>query len=438
MVKPSPIKIFLAHASGDKPAVLELYERLKAKGYNPWLDKKSLVPGQNWREEIPNAIKQSDVVIACLSKKAVSKQGYVQQELRLALTEYAQKPPGSIYLIPLKLEPCEIRDIQLAQVGVGLRDLHWLDYWESDGFEQLVRAIEYHKSKLIEANRSDITLTPFNFEIVGVNSQGQVVKRSSGAADYFAEDLGNNVTIEMVLIPGGSYLMGVPNTEEERLDREAPQHSVTIASFFMGKFLVTQTQWKAISLLPKIDRDLLSEPSRFQGAHLPIERVSWEDAIEFCQRLSLTTGHDYRLPSEAEWEYACRAGTTTPFYFGETITPEIVNYDGNHNYGSGPRGEYRLQTTDLGSFPPNAFGLYDMHGNVFEWCQDYWHDNYQNAPTDGSAWTTGGDNDRRVYRGGSWIENPGFCRSSFRDWSILSKRGSGLGFRLACSAPRTR
>jgi serine/threonine protein kinase len=122
--------------------------------------------------------------------------------------------------------------------------------------------------------------------------------------------------------------------------------------------------------------------------------------VPICEKLSQKTGKTYRLPSEAEWEYACRAGTTTPFYFGETITTDLVNYNGNSTYASAPKGQYRQQTTPVGSFPPNAFGLYDMHGNVWEWCQDHWHDNYNGAPTDGSAWTDDNDNRSRLLRGG--------------------------------------
>lgn len=132
-----------------------------------------------------------------------------------------------------------------------------------------------------------------------------------------------------------------------------------------------------------------NNPSRFKGEKRPVERVSWKDAVEFCQKLSALTGETYRLPSEAEWEYACRAGTTTPFYFGKTITSDLVNYDGNYPYGSGPKGTYRKETTEVGQFPPNAFGLYDMHGNVQEWCADTYHDSYQGAPTDGSVWEKG-------------------------------------------------
>jgi formylglycine-generating enzyme required for sulfatase activity len=168
-----------------------------------------------------------------------------------------------------------------------------------------------------------------------------------------------------------------------------------------------------------------------------VEQVNWHEAVEFCARLSQKTGREYRLPTEAEWEYACRAGTTTPFHFGPTLTTNLANYDGNYVYGSGPKGVYREQTTDVGSFPPNAFGIYDMHGNVWEWCLDHWHDNYKGAPTDGSAWIEGGDSNRRLLRGGSWIDAPRNCRSAYRGGFGPVVRLITFGFRIVCGSAWT-
>ncbi|MFM6271198.1 MAG: formylglycine-generating enzyme family protein, partial [Dolichospermum sp.] len=166
-----------------------------------------------------------------------------------------------------------------------------------------------------------------------------------------------------------------------------PQHEVTIKPFSMGKYPITQAQWQAVAALPQVNQELKPNPSRFKGAKRPVEQVSWHEAVEFCARLSNYTKRPYRLPSEAEWEYACRAGTTTPFHFGDTITTELANYNGNYTYGDGSKGVYRKETTEVGSFKiANELGLYDMHGNVWEWCQDDWHNNYEGAPTDGSAW----------------------------------------------------
>jgi formylglycine-generating enzyme required for sulfatase activity len=173
-----------------------------------------------------------------------------------------------------------------------------------------------------------------------------------------------------------------------------------------------------------------NNPSSFKGANRPVEKVSWNDAVELCEKLSQQTGRTYRLPSEAEWEYACRAGTTTPFYFGETITTDLVNYDGNFTYGAAPKGKDRQQTTDVGSLLPNAFGLYDMHGNVWEWCQDTYHENYNGAPTDGSAWID--NNQYRVLRGGSWLNIPILCRSAYRSINTRDFILNVIGFRVVC------
>jgi len=228
----------------------------------------------------------------------------------------------------------------------------------------------------------------------------------------------------MASIPGGTFIMGSPDNKGKANER--PQHQIKVREFFMGKYQITQEQYQAI---------IGKNPSNFKGTNQPVENVSWNDAVKFCQKLNQKTKRIYRLPSEAEWEYACRAGTTTPFYFGETITTDLVNYDGNYTYASAPKGQYRKQTTPVGNFPPNAFGLHDMHGNIWEWCQDYWHDNYQRAPIDGSAWLTtalssGLLSNSRLLRGGSWYDNPGNCRSANRHKNGARNCYNDVGFRV--------
>jgi len=279
--------------------------------------------------------------------------------------------------------------------------------------------------------------TYFEFAVVTVNAEGKEKSRNPGRAQCFTEDLGNGVALEMVAIPAGEFLMGAAANEQSASDNGTPQHRVKVPEFSVGKFAVTQAQWSQVAGLPKVKVDLNLDPSNFKGAKRPVEQVSWEQAVEFCERLSQKTGKTYRLPSEAEWEYACRAGTTTPFYFGETITSDLVNCNGIIPYGNAPEGEYRQQTTEVGTFPPNGFGLYDMHGNVLEWCADPWHGNYQDAPTDGSVWTTNGDNERRVIRGGSWFNLPVNCRSAYRYPSSPRVTDISIGFRIVCSSPRT-
>ncbi|WP_293056691.1 bifunctional serine/threonine-protein kinase/formylglycine-generating enzyme family protein [Okeania sp. SIO2B3] len=264
----------------------------------------------------------------------------------------------------------------------------------------------------------------FTFEVVTVNNSGKIINRTPRNARQKIEDLGNGIKLEMVYIPGGSFLMGSPENEERRFNTESPPHQVTIQPFYMSKYPITQEQYQII-----MDKN----PSHFKGRNRPVETVTWYNATEFCQKLSQKTTKTYSLPSESQWEYACRAGTTTPFYFGETITSELVNYNGNYTYRDAPKGKYQEQTTNVGSFPPNAFGLYDMHGNVCEWCQDIWHDNYQGAPNDGSAWQDR-DIDSSPMRGGSWYDNPEFCRSAIRV-SYFGRvfRYNYFGFRIVCS-----
>ncbi|MEW6211654.1 MAG: bifunctional serine/threonine-protein kinase/formylglycine-generating enzyme family protein [Acidobacteriota bacterium] len=277
----------------------------------------------------------------------------------------------------------------------------------------------------------------FEFETVTLDKKGDITNRRKGRVKYFIEDLGTGVTLEMVEIPGGVFMMGSPEKEAERSNSEGPQHQVSVPSFYMGKFQVTQAQWRAMASLPKVRRDLNPSPSRFKGSVRPVEQVSWEDAVEFCARLSNKTGKTYRLPTEAEWEYACRAGTATPFAFGETITPEVVNYDGKYPYQSAPKGTYRKETIEVGSLGiANGFGLYDMHGNVWEWCLDNWHGNYEGAPNDGGVWK-GGDANLRVLRGGSWYNDGWNCRSANRLNLNPGDYNDVVGFRVV-SVVRTR
>ena len=275
-----------------------------------------------------------------------------------------------------------------------------------------------------------------------------VINRVQKTAPFYIEDLSHGIKLEMVLIPGGSFMMGARETEEGSGDSERPQHQVTVPTFFMSKYPITQAQWKAVAALDKVNRDLKPEPSYFKGDNRPVESVTWFDAVEFCDRLS--TKHpkrQYRLPSEAEWEYACRAGTTTPFHFGETITTDVANYCGTDNeenkwsgsYGKGPKGIYRQETTVVGRFDvANAFGLYDMHGNVWEWCADHWHDNYEGAPTDGKAWLDDNDNQLRLLRGGSWDIYPEVCRSACRNRNYPGLDLNHDGFRVVCGGAVAR
>jgi formylglycine-generating enzyme required for sulfatase activity len=273
-------------------------------------------------------------------------------------------------------------------------------------------------------------------------------------------DLGEGVQLELVAIPGGQFQMGSPKTELKRLNTEGPVRTVTVPPLLISRYPITVQQWRRVAgrfpavLNPKLNAD----PSHWKDATGPVEQVNWFDAMEFCARLSKATDRLYRLPSEAEWEYACRAGTQTPFSFGETLMTELANYDGNSTYADGFKGEYRERTTPVGQLLPNGFGLQDMHGNVWEWCLDDWHENYQNAPVDNRPWFDDSkhelifmrqfqesrqmdnetfqnladvDNEQpKLLRGGSWIVYPWDCRSASRARWGAASFSDYIGFRV--------
>ncbi|WP_373540635.1 SUMF1/EgtB/PvdO family nonheme iron enzyme [Chamaesiphon sp.] len=272
----------------------------------------------------------------------------------------------------------------------------------------------------VSTDRDRPTLQPFGFETAKLvnaktlwGTNKLIVKKSSGQATRFFQDLGSGIDLQMVALPSGTLMMGAPELEAGSSDSQRPQHRVDIPAFYLGKTPVTQAQYEAV---------MRSKPAYFQGGDRPVETVSWHDAVEFCQELSQLTARHYRLPTEAEWEYACRAGTTTAFCFGETICQEVANY----------RSE---ETTVVGIFPANAYGLCDMHGNILEWCADKYHGNYIGAPTDGSAWTHDA-NSIYVLRGGSWYSKSSYCRSAARIYYQPNYRCAYFGFRVVCDPTR--
>jgi formylglycine-generating enzyme required for sulfatase activity len=219
---------------------------------------------------------------------------------------------------------------------------------------------------------------------------------------------------------------------------------VQLQGFFLGRMPITQAQWRAVEGWQPLEgespweRELKPDPSHFTGDDWPVENVSWHDSREFCRRLSKRTGRSYTLPSEAQWEYACRAGSTTPFHFGATISPKLASYDASIAYAEGPTGPARNEPKWVASYPANPWGLNDMHGNVWEWCLDHWHDSYaegdEKAPSDGSAWMkqTAEEGENRLLRGGSWNLNPRYCRSAYRGNGRPGRTDISIGFRVCC------
>jgi formylglycine-generating enzyme required for sulfatase activity len=251
------------------------------------------------------------------------------------------------------------------------------------------------------------------------------------------EPLGECVALTMVAIPPGRLVMGSPPDEAERRDNEGPQHLVELEGFWMGQTPISQAQWRQV---------MGTNPSEFQGDRTdrdqrPVERVSWEESMAFCAMLRERTGRHYSLPSEAQWEYACRAGTTTPFHCGATLISELANFDASSTYGAAPKGVVRRETSQQDQFPANRWGLLDLHGNVWEWCLDEWHSSYDGAPKDGRAWLERQGSSRRepdgrrgarLLRGGSWYLNPRGCRSADRYNYRPDYRGNFIGFRVCC------
>jgi formylglycine-generating enzyme required for sulfatase activity len=308
----------------------------------------------------------------------------------------------------------------------------------------------------LASNITPVRLSEYSFDVITSDARGKVTETRKERARYFIEELNGGWAIEMVEIPGGMFLMGttageikqigqeqvrgIEKEEKERLQQrlqwETPQRAVKVSAFYLSKYEITQALWRAVAGLPKVKRELTSDPSYFKGGARPVEMVSWEDAVEFCGRLSRATGRKYRLPTEAEWEYACRGGARSPFHFGAAIMPAWANYHGKYPYADAPKGVNRQQTTPVGSLGmANAFGLYDMHGNVWEWCLDSWRDNYFSASSDGKSWEGGGISNLKVIRGGGWDSHAVECRVSSRNRISSSFRLSGIGFRVVVETP---
>ena len=328
------------------------------------------------------------------------------------------------------------RSLYFAEVDAAVLRTWGGEY--ADIAQNIEERVRQRKQEILTPEK----LLKFTFETLYVDKRGRITKTESLEAYYYEEPLGKGIEpLTMVAIPGGTFLMGSPG---EKSESEKPQHPVSVSAFYLSQTPITRAQWRFVAHLPREGKDLDPDPARFKESdNNPVESVSWYDAIEFCARLSRHTGKNYRLPSEAEWEYACRAGTTTPFHFGETITAELANYNSSKVYRQEKPKQSPNKTTPVRSYDPNAFGLYDMHGNVWEWCADTWHDNYDGAPTDGSAWIKNGNNNCSPLRGGSWYIDPYDCRSAYRNYfnrrdvSVDSLDFYGLGFRVVCGAGRT-
>jgi len=388
----SEFDVFLCHNSQDKPEVIKIARKLQQQGLKPWLDIWELPPGISWQERLEEQIEHIKSAAVFVGNSGFGP--WQKREIRIFLSDFIER---GVPVIPVLLENAPKK----PSLPILLKSLTWVDFrHESNPMGRLIWGIT--------------TVKPDNFDSfpVFLNESLPKVQKVPSKFQSFTEDLGNGVELEMIWIPGGKFLMGSPKVKGH--DYEKPQHEVIIQPFYMGKFPITQAQCKQV---------MGNNPSAFQGDDRPVEKVSWDYAVEFCQNLSTKTGKQYKLPSESQWEYACRAGTTTKYSFGDDITHKLANYRGNVD-----------ETTPVGQYKANNFGLFDMHGNVWEWCEDNWHDNYGNAPTDGKAWLK--KKSTKVMRGGSWSYNPSYCRSACRNHYTRVDRDVDIGFRVVCVVSR--
>jgi formylglycine-generating enzyme required for sulfatase activity len=375
------LKVFLCHAAGDKPAVRELYHRLRGAGFDPWLDEENLLPGQDWQLEIPQAVRSSDAVLICLSRRAVTKAGYVQKEIRYALDVADEQPEGAIFLIPLRLEECEVPQ--------RLRRWQWVDFFQEEGYERLLRAL-WARAKAL------------------------------GLGRHFAQP-------EMVPIPAGEFLMGSdPTQDRDARDDEQPQHSLYLPDYYIARTPVTNAQYAVF--LQATDHELpqlwrRARPLGGRDDH-PVVGVSWHDAIAYCDWLSEVTGKPYCLPSEAEWEKGARGTDGRIYPWGDEWDPARCN---TWEAGTG-------DTTPAGAYPAGAsfYGLFDMAGNVLEWTRSLYRA-YPYDPKDGREDLDSGS--RRVLRGGSFLDVAKLVRCACCIRDVPSNRDGVKGFRV-CIAVR--
>ena len=409
--------IFICYSRTDSVIAKQLTERLEAEGWSVYLDVQTRI-GTRWHQVIQAKLQEARAVVALWSAKSRDSD-FVLEE-----AEFGRRHN---ILFPAFIEPVEF-PYGFSRIQTG-NMIGWKGKPDHPGLVRLLDALREHlgvegrqpsaadggdnESRHRDADLPTTQTPPTNLFIPGQTFRDKLKDGGEGPL--------------MVEIPPGRFLMGSPSDEPERFDDEGPQHEVIIQhSFALGVCAVTFTDY---DLFCQTTQREFPEDESWGRAKRPVINVSWQDAQKYCAWLSGQTGCLHRLPSEAEWEYACRAGTQTPFSFGGSITPEQVNYDGNYAYTGGNKGQYREKTVPAQSLPANLWGLHEMHGNVWEWVQDAWHGNYQGAPSDGSAWESAGAG--RVLRGGSWDYDARGCRSACRLNYDPDAQNYYTGFRCA-------
>ncbi len=392
--------IFICYSKTDASIANQLVEHLQKEGWSVFIDRKTPV-GRRWHREIETELRAAKAVVVLWSEKSCESD-YVLDE--------AEHGKRKDILFPAFIESVEypygFGRIQAANL------IDWGNNAEHAGLTELLDSLRQHLND--HALESTVAKQP--------KPAQQTTKPKFTPSETFRDPLkAGGEGPQMVVIPAGHFLMGSPSNESGRRNSEGPQHEVQITKpFAMGVYAITFDDY---DLFCKNIRQEKPDAKGWGREKHPAINVSWHDAQAYCTWLSEQTGRCYQLPSEAAWEYACRAGTSTPYYFGENISKDQANFA--RNLG---------QTTPVGSYPANSFGLYDMHGNVWEWCQDTWHNNYENAPLDGFSWEDG-KSQARVLRGGSWYGFPDFVRSAAHYGNDPDFGDYGIGFRVLCSSP---
>jgi formylglycine-generating enzyme required for sulfatase activity len=429
-----------------------------------FMDVDSIPLGANFVKVLRDEVAKCEVLLAVIGPRWVdardehgnrrldSLDDFVRIEIASALQR-------NIPVIPILLEGTKVpKAEQLPTDLQGLALHNGLDIRHAsfhNDMDKLIRGLKGHAGSAIARTTVHSSAAEVASGAVAVEVGAAGLKETlhftpgNGRIEWFRD---HDAVPEMVVVPAGIFMMGSPETEPERESwqkgSESPQHPVTIAKpFAVGRHLVTRAQFaafvKATGYMADVAQDWTGSnwesdqkaswrnPGFSQDDSHPVVCVNWHDAKAYATWCAKVTGKSYRLLSEAEWEYVARAGTTTPFWWGVSITTSEANYNGNYVYkGGGNKGEYRKRTVPVGSFAANPWGLYCVHGSVWEWCEDAWHDNYKGAPSDGSAWLEGGDASRRVLRGGSWSYDPGGLRSACRVGDSTEVRSDGRGLRL--------
>jgi formylglycine-generating enzyme required for sulfatase activity len=461
-------KIFINYRRDDSAGHAgRVQDRLKSEFAHDllFLDVDAIPLGVNFVKEIQKAVADCDVLLALigsdwLEARDTAGQRRLDDPRDFVRIEIATALQRSIPVIPILLEgtrmpkaeqlPEDIRELSLRN---GLDVRHSSFHADMD---KLIRALKgFGKTGVAPtAQRSAVDVTRADPEMPSWSiavELGPPVRRGTkhvtlgaGKVEWFKDAAESP---DMVVVPSGEFLMG-SSDEQGRDGREGPQHPVTILTpFAVGRFAVTVSEYaafveaaghpvpdKMFTLEDDIWEERSSRSFRYPGfpqtpMH-PVVGVSWDDAKAYSAWLSQETGQPYRLLSEAEWEFVARAGSSTPFWWGSSISTTQANYNGNTTYGGGATGEWRKKTVAVDSFEPNPWGLFQVHGNVWEWCEDCWNPSYRGAPNDGTARMTGACGSR-VVRGGSWFYAPRFLRSAFRDGASIGTRYSGVGVRVA-------